>query len=346
MDWLDKLLTERRKFQATGEIVPESLVSGNTRSRRGVGLVMTNWRLTLALITLLPVSSQPAASQQGVAALNSALPLTQRIARADPAKYQRLSDVHDGAGSMDFRVMLGADALDTDLIFFHRGVILPKSSIGEHFHNQCEEMFVILDGEAQFTIDGHTSVIKGPAGVPDRIGHAHAIYNATDKPVQWLNINVGFTKTYDAFNLGDPRAGVPLEPIPQFISMHLDRSLLKPMDHMDGGSGPVQYRRVLQPSVFFTTWSYIDQLLIPPGSSVGPIQEPDMSEVYYVLAGDGKVTIGSETAPVHTGDAIPVRLNETRSFTNSGDRPLEFMIVGVARDMAAKKSLMTRAPGN
>src|SRR3984957_886427 len=271
MDQFDRLLTERRKFQATGETMPESSVIGNSRSRGGVGLVMTNWRLTLALITLSPVSSQPAAAQQGAAASNSALPLTQRIARADAAKYQRLSDVHDGAGSMDFRVMLGADALDTNLIFFHRGVILPKSSIGEHFHNQCEEMFVILDGEAQFTMDGHTSVIKGPAGVPDRIGHAHAINNATDKPVRWLNINVGFTKTYDAFNLGDPRAGVPLEPIPQFISMRLDRSLLKPMDHMDGGSGPVQYRRVLQPSVFFTTWSYFDEIFLSPRRSVGAV---------------------------------------------------------------------------
>ena len=51
-------------------------------------------------------------------------------------------------------------------------------------------MFVILDGEAQFTVDGRTSTLKGPAGAPARMGHAHAIYNATDKPVQWLNINV------------------------------------------------------------------------------------------------------------------------------------------------------------
>ena len=62
---------------------------------------------------------------------------------------------------MDFRAMLGADALDTNLIFFHRGVIAPKSGIGEHFHNKCEEMFVILDGEAQFTVDGRTSLLSG-----------------------------------------------------------------------------------------------------------------------------------------------------------------------------------------
>lgn len=295
----------------------------------------------LAIALLLPLITFAASPlAQNTPASNQALPLAERIVHTDPAKNTHQVAVHNGPGAMDYRVMLGVDALDTNLIFFHRGVIAPKSGIGQHFHNRCEEMFVILDGEAQFTIDGRTSLLQGPAGAPDRLGHAHAIYNPTDKPLQWININVGLTKTYDAFNLDDPRVGVPLDPIPQFITMHLDRSLLKPVESMDGGSGTVQYRRALGPSVFFTTWSYVDHLLIPPGSSVGPDTQPAMSEVYYVMAGDGTATIDSETAPIHSGDVIPVKLNQRKSFANSGSGPLEFMIVGIARDMAAKEALM------
>jgi hypothetical protein len=75
------------------------------------------------------------------------------------------------------------------------------------------------------------------------MGHAHAIYNPTDKPVQWMNINVGMSSNYDAFDLGDSRAAQSksLDPIPQFPTLRMDRALLRPMA-TDGNKGTAQYR--------------------------------------------------------------------------------------------------------
>ena len=118
-------------------------------------------------------------------------PLAQRIRHTDPARYRPSKAVHGGPGQLNYMAVLDAKDFNANVLFLHRGVIQPKSGIGHHFHNQMEEMFVILKGDAEFTVDGRTSRIKGPAGAPCRMGHSHAVYNPTDEPMEWMNIAVG-----------------------------------------------------------------------------------------------------------------------------------------------------------
>ncbi|HTV55685.1 MAG TPA: cupin domain-containing protein, partial [Terriglobia bacterium] len=217
--------------------------------------------------------------------------------------------------------------------------------------------------EAQFTINGRTSLLKGPAGAPCRMGHSHAIYNPTNKPVQFMNVNVSAVKgRYDAFNLDDARVGVPLDPIPVFMNMRLSRTLfqppagrpvrqslpnevgddprnlLRPIENYLGGQGTVQYRRCLHPEVFLTNWSYVDHLILPSGTSEGRHLHTGVEEVYYVMSGGGEVQVNQASyrpSPAHTaaitkGDVVPVHLREIHSFRNNGSEDLELMIIGVA----------------
>lgn len=271
-----------------------------------------------------------ALSALAVSSLIAQTPLASRIGHTDPSKYKH-SRSHNSAGDMACELLVPPTALNINLNFMHRCQIMPGGGVGHHFHNSTEEMFIIFDSQAEFTVDGRTSVLSGTVGAPVRMGHSHAIYNPSDKPVEFMNINIASIKGhYDAFNLDDARVGAPKDKIPVFMTMKLDKATLAPIKNYNGGEGTVRYRRALDPDVFLTNWAYVDHLLIPPGASEGLHRHRGVEEIYYVLNGDGQVRVNDETADIHKGDGIPVRLNEPHSLMNNSKGDLELMIVGVS----------------
>jgi mannose-6-phosphate isomerase-like protein (cupin superfamily) len=256
--------------------------------------------------------------------------LDKRVVHNDPSKYRLLNAVHAGAGQMSFTGLFGSQALATNLLYLHVGEIPPKAGIGEHYHHTIEEMYVILDGEAEFTVNGRTSRIKGPALVPCKMGDAHGIYNSSGKPIKWMNFGVSTIKGRgDNFDLGDTRVGAKLDAIPQFVSGQLKRDLLKPNSAAYAGNG-VLYRRIFGPDIFSTNWDHVDHLIIPAGSTAGPRKLEGFEEVFYVVKGSGTIAIHSESTSIKADDAFYGSLGEAITITNNGNDDLQLLAIGIS----------------
>ena len=98
-------------------------------------------------------------------------PLASRIGHTDPSKY-RHSRSHNSAGDMACELLVPPTALNINLNFMHRCQIMPGGGVGHHFHNTTEEMFIVFDGQAEFTVDGRTSVLSGTVGRDSLYGGA------------------------------------------------------------------------------------------------------------------------------------------------------------------------------
>jgi mannose-6-phosphate isomerase-like protein (cupin superfamily) len=327
------------------------------RSKKpGISLKITGPTLLLIWISssLISVSGQGGNSGQEKSGV---VPLAERIGHTDQTKAFAGKNVHQGTGTLYIQTLLGRGAV-AGLNFMHHGPLMPESSIGHHFHTNSDEMFLILDGDCEFTVNGRTALIEGPVGVPCRSGNSHAVYNPSDKPVDWVNFNVAVLSPGEAagygapvgagsvqrrgsynysadptglFETSDDRAGVALDDKPTFIHTgKLTKEMLRPVVRMNGGKDTVYYRRALGPGSFASNWAFVDHLLIPSGSSVGRHYHSGVDEVYFVIKGKGKVHVNDEWADIAYGDAVPVRAGEIHSLESTPADPLEMIVYGVA----------------
>jgi mannose-6-phosphate isomerase-like protein (cupin superfamily) len=64
---------------------------------------------------------------------------------------------------------------------------------------------------------------------------------------------------------------------------------------------------------------------LPPGASTTPHYHPLTEEIYYILEGAGRMTIGNESRDVLPGDAIAIPPGTVHTIRTTSDVPLKFL---------------------
>ena len=167
-----------------------------------------------------------------------------RIGHNDPAKYHEAKNCHHGAGSIHYMSLW--EDFKTNWIFIHRGVLPPGTGIGNHFHDNCEEMYVIFDNAVRSTHNGNTAELKGGAMVPCCMGETHGMYNHTDKVTQFMNLGVaGLDGKYDGRNLEDSLKDAQPGPADKLPVRYIDRGkLILSVGPVHKGKGKLMFRRI------------------------------------------------------------------------------------------------------
>lgn len=253
--------------------------------------------------------------------------------RNDPSMYMSATYTHGGAGTVRYMELTPREKFTTEFLFLHRGVLDPKSGIGEHVHRRMEEMYFVLDNNiAQFTVNGRTAELTGPCMVLCPMGSSHGIYNPTDNEIEFMNLGVTYENhKYDAVNFAkkDDLADIELESPPPFLWSVIDKRLLHPVPSFYNGKGEMFIRQIWSTDKFKTNWGFVNHYLLPPGSSIGYHRHDVMEEVYYILSGKGRMTVDDVTFDVKAGDAATVVLHGAHGLYNNSDDDLEVLSIAV-----------------
>lgn len=67
--------------------------------------------------------------------------------------------------------------------------------------------------------------------------------------------------------------------------------------------------------------------VLPVGAAVGLHHHLNTEEVYYILNGKGRMTVGLETREVEAGDAVFIPRNHTHTLENTGREPMTILLV-------------------
>ena len=67
--------------------------------------------------------------------------------------------------------------------------------------------------------------------------------------------------------------------------------------------------------------------VLPVGASVGRHHHVETEEVYYILQGAGRMTVGSEVRMVEAGDAVFIPRGHTHTLENTGQAPMTILLV-------------------
>lgn len=89
---------------------------------------------------------------------------------------------------------MGKTDFKSNIDFIDRVVVPPNSTIGHHRHGNNEEMYIVLNGEAEMTIDGKAVAVKKGDMILNPPNGQHGLVNNSDKNIDLMVIQISLVE--------------------------------------------------------------------------------------------------------------------------------------------------------
>jgi len=106
------------------------------------------------------------------------------------AKKQILEGSHQGTGEYELYEIWNKTDFKSNIDFIDKVIIPPKSTVGYHKHGNNEEMYIVLEGKGEMTINGQTRKIEKGDMILNKPEGEHGLVNTSDANIELLVIQV------------------------------------------------------------------------------------------------------------------------------------------------------------
>ena len=250
----------------------------------------------------------------------------------NPQDYKEYPNLYGGPGAVNYVEQFSSDNYGTLHQFFRVGVIPPKSGIGEHRLVDGEELFVILEGMLDVTVNGGTGRIAGRTMIPCKLGDTVGLYNSGDTDVvfAWSAIatkkgawNPVATNTDLTTKQNEPVVPFPWIPMEYYTGP-------EPQNPAPRGKGPhggagtmrasLARTRINPEHCFFTInqWEAA-YMVMPAGMSIGYHGHDIHEEHYIMVKGRARGTVNGVTLNLKPGDTTVCSLGDSHGIYIDGE---------------------------
>jgi mannose-6-phosphate isomerase-like protein (cupin superfamily) len=168
---------------------------------------------------------------------------------------------------------------------------------GEHLHTRTEEVYVLLSGRGEITLDGRPHPVRAGDAVLTGLGTTHGLRNLGEEALEWLVIEL----------TAAPLTAAPLRASGRHAVV-TDLRRAGPVDPSSVFTGPLRTLEAAQ---------------LPPGA--GSVFHADgVEHTVFVVAGSGRAATGDVRVPLVPGRALTLPLGTEVALT-AGLDGLEYL---------------------